>query len=333
VGDDIGEVVRSFEGSAVPVLAADTTGFKGNNLWGHGQVLKALSDRFLEPAREVSSLQVNILGIVPYYDSFWEGTLEGIEALLRGIGLKPNIFYGRGKGLEDFKKIPAAAANLVIGPWVDLAFAEELKSRFGTPVLHFTHPPIGPTETAKFLRLLAEFFELDRSVVDAYLDAEDDRYYYFIKRSLSYTYGCKVLPKEFIVNASASIALATTKYLVNDLGLIPHKIYIPEDVPDQYQESIRLQFQDLEWTGEVPVVFTNDGGFAESEIRAENFINKPMVFGSVFDEGMAIDLSMNFVPISAPLGNFLVFDKNYLGHRGAIDLYSDVYSQVLAVGD
>jgi nitrogenase molybdenum-iron protein beta chain len=333
VGDDIGEVVRSFEGSPVPVLTADTTGFKGNNLWGHSQVLRALADRFLEPAREVSPLQVNILGIVPYYDSFWEGTLEGIETLLRRIGLQPNIFYGRGRSLDDFRKIPAAAANLVIGPWVDLEFAEDLKDRFGTPVLHFSHLPIGPTETAKFVRFLVSFFELDQPAVDGYLTSEDEHYYYFIQRALAYTYGCKVLPKEFIINASASAALAMTKYLVNDLGLIPHKIYIPEDVPDRYQEAVHGYFQDLEWDHEVEVVFTNDGGFAETEIRAENFINKPMIFGSLFEEAMAIDLQMNFVPISAPLGNFLVFDKSYLGYRGALDLYSDVYSQVLAVGD
>ena len=149
IGDDIEEVANTFEDREVPVLHAKLPGFKGGNTYGHTQILKAIIEQYLKPTGKVNPKQVNIWGIVPFYDPFWLGTLEKIEKLLVEIGLEPNIIYGRNKGIKDVDKIPSAGFNILLSPWIDLEIVQELEEKYNTPYLHFPNLPIGPTEDRK----------------------------------------------------------------------------------------------------------------------------------------------------------------------------------------
>lgn len=79
IGDDMEEVASYFSESRVPVLHAEIPGFKGNNLYGHSEILKSIIDQYLEPSSIINKGQVNVWGIVPYYDTMWNGILEEIE--------------------------------------------------------------------------------------------------------------------------------------------------------------------------------------------------------------------------------------------------------------
>jgi len=326
IGDDVEEVVGSFAGSKIPVLFASTVGFKGDNIQGHTLVLKALIDGLLEPPAKRSDRQVNIFGIVPYYDAFWEGTLEALGELLKAVGLEPNILYGLDNGLDKFRKIPEAAFNLVISPWIDVGIAQDLEKRFGTPYLQQTHLPIGPTETTKFLRRLANFAELDRNVVEAVIKREERRYYYYVQKALPWIYRCKALPKEFFLLGGSGTALSVTKFLVNDIGLIPRAVYVTEDVPDEHRERVVELFSDLEAKADFPVIVGSDGGIFEATATTETVQGRPAIFGSVLDEIYAKENLLPFVSISTPLGNNLVGESHYFGYQGGIRLFHEFYS-------
>lgn len=47
VGDDVGSVVGEFQNKGVPIVYADTGGFKGNNFVGHELVTKAIIDQYV----------------------------------------------------------------------------------------------------------------------------------------------------------------------------------------------------------------------------------------------------------------------------------------------
>jgi nitrogenase molybdenum-iron protein beta chain len=329
VGDDIGEVAGSFQGNGVPVLFASLPGFKGNNVWGHGRILEAIVDQYLTPADAIDPLQVNILGIVPYYDSMWVATLERVEKLLLHLGLRPNIIYGRNRGVAAVNKIPAAGFNLVLAPWTDLGIAEKLQDKFGTPYLHYSNVPIGPTETAKFIRTLVDYAGLDKGGAEAYIRDQEDRYYYYLHRSISWIYGCKNYPREFVINSSAAQSVSLTKFLVNDLGMLPKRIYILDDVPEEHQERIRGDLLDIEYDEKdsVEIVFTNDGGLFEVSIRDEDFsIRKICIFGAAWDLLPAKNNKLTFLPVSAPYGDVMVGNKTYFGYDGAISLMTDLYT-------
>lgn len=329
VGDDIEEVAKSFEGSRIPVIYSQLPGFKGNNLWGHSQILQSIIHQYLKPSAHINYRQVNVWGIVPFYDTMWLATLEKLETLLKKLGLKPNIIYGRGNGIEQLNKIPEAEFNLLLSPWIDLDTVQLLQEKFKTPFFHYPDVPIGPGETTKFIRALVEYADLDKENAEEYIKEEEDRYYYYIKRHIKWLYSCKMPPKEFFINSSASVGLSLTRYLVNDLGLLPKKIYIIDDVPKIYQEDVRKYFNDLELLEkDFDVVFTNDGGLMNAEIKDKSFVNPVNILGTTWDELLAKNKQFPFVSVSAPYGDTVIGNKTYFGYDGAISLFADLYTDM-----
>ncbi len=328
VGDDIEEVAESFEGSRIPVISAKLPGFVGNNLFGHSQILKSIINQYLEPTDEVNDKQVNVFGIVPFYDTFWQGTLERLEELLIAIGLEPNIIYGHGHGIENVKKIPSAAFNLVLSPWIDLDIAKLLEQKFKTPFLQFDNVPIGPTETTKFIRRLVEYAGLDQIAAESYIKKSEDRYYYYISRQQPFVYACKYVPKDFYFIGSASAAVSVTRFMVNDVGSVPLKIYITDNVPKERQEDVRKSLYDVELEDkDYEVIFTEDGGLAASDLRKEHE-DRSVVFGSNWDLLTARAIGSAFVPVCAPYGQTLIGSKNYFGYEGGIALFADYYGEI-----
>jgi nitrogenase molybdenum-iron protein beta chain len=185
---------------------------------------------------------------------------------------------------------------------------------------------VGPTETSKFLRRLAEFANLDKAVVEAVIEREEKRYYHYAQKALPWIYRCKALPKEFYLLGGSSTALSITKFLVNDLGLLPRAVYVTEEIPDDHRERVVGLFQDLEAKTDFQVHVGNDGGIFQATASAETVQGRPAIFGSVLDELYAKQNLLPFVAVSTPLGNNLVGDSHYFGYRGATRLFHDFYS-------
>ncbi len=334
IGEDMNEVADEFTTSEKTVIYTALPGFKGNNVWGHGQILSSLIDGYVDEygEREVVRGRVNILGVVPHYDPMWCGTLEKLEALLRQIGLEPNIIYGRNKGLKELKRIPSAEFNLVLAPWTDLDIAKKLKRKFDTPFVHFPCMPIGPSAEAELIRCLTKEAGLDEAKTEAVIKERADRYYYYFDRNLTWIYDMhnqRSQPREFFTNTSASAALSVTKYMVSDLGFSPRKIFIPEDVPAKHQEGVRQLFLDASKgliEGE-DIIFTDDGGLFEQYLKdVDQTVRKSAVFGSIWDDITAKKANMPFVSVGTPYGDVLIGDKNYFGTDGALGLMSDLFN-------
>lgn len=338
--DDIGEIAAELTTEEKSVLHVQLPGFKGNNIWGHTCVLSILIDQYVAKygKMEVKPKTVNVLGIVPHYDPMWAATLEKIESLLRQIGLEPNIIYGRGKGLQEVRQLPCAEFNLVLSPWVDLEIAQKLETRYGTPYLHFPYVPIGPTAEAEFIRSLTDYVKLDSDRSEKVIKSRNDRYNYYFDRNIVWLFdmhNLRSLPREFFINASAAAALSLTRFLAHDLGMSPRKIFIPEDVPSQYQEMVRSQLLEIDKAELDPddIVFTDDGGLFEQYLKdVDQTVRKSVIFGSVWDDLISKKLNMPFVSVSAPYGDVLIGDKTYFGTEGAIGLISDIYNDAAAKG-
>jgi nitrogenase molybdenum-iron protein beta chain len=336
VGDDLEEVANAFQSEEKPIIYTSLPGFKGNSVWGHGEVLASIVDQYMKPAADIDPLQVNIFGIVPYFDPHWSATLDRLEELLIYLGLKPNIIYGRNRGKKNIDKIPAAGFNLVLAPWTDLALAEKLKEKFGTPYLHFDNQPIGPTETAKFIRRICKYANLGELKAETYIKKEEDRYYYYLRRSYPWIYSCKNFPREFVVNASAAAAVSVSRFAVNDLGMIPKRIYVTDGIPEEYQPGVEAMLRDVEYDGDFEVIFTEDGGLFEDSLKYEDLtIRKLCVFGSSWELVPTTKEKLPFVPVTTPLGDFMLGSKTYFGYEGGLtfmaDLYSDAANKVIDV--
>ena len=326
VGDDSGEVVSRFEDAYKPVIYAPTAGFKGNNYKGHEQVVDAIIEQYLKKSDKKQKGLVNIWADVPYQDLFWLGNLRALENLVSELGLTPNTIFGYNRGIENINKIPEAEFNLLVSPWVGLSNVKKMERKFGTPYLHYPTLPIGATETSKFLREVGKFAGVDEAKVEAVIKEHEDYYYYLIGRYADLFLENRVINKQFTVVADAQYSLGITKFLVNDLGLIPAKQFVVDDTPKNYRDQITEEFKKLNFGIEAEVSFETDGYKIHNEIKEHDYHGYPLVLGGYYDKEVTESLKGNFLNISWPVQDKVVFDRSYVGYEGGIRLIEDIYT-------
>ena len=334
VGDDIGSVTGEYQEIGKPIVYAETGGFKSNNYVSHDVVVNAIIDQFVDKFKKDSSVKaglVNVFAAIPYQDPYWNGNLEEIKRILEGIGLEVNILFGlESNGVEEWKTIPNAQFNIVVNAWAGLEIAEHLKDKYGTPYFHFPYLPIGGTETSKFLRGAAEFGHLDKNIVEAFIKKEEEKFYSHIERTadfmLEFRYG---LPRRFYTILDATYSIGFSKFLLNELGIIPAKQFIIDDTPEKYRESITEQFNKISEFRSAEVAFSIDGGAIQEEISKDDRKNRVLILGSGWERDLASNLGADLLIISAPIAYRLVLNCGYAGYNGGLRVIEDIYDRVL----
>ncbi len=326
VGDDTGEVVSRFADSEKPVIYAPTAGFKGNNFKGHEQVVDAIIDQYLKKSDQKEKGLINIWADVPYQDLFWLGNIRQLEKLISELGLTPNTIFGYKRGIKNIDKIPHAEFNLLVSPWVGLSNMKKMERKLGIPYLHYNTLPIGATETSKFLREVGKFAGVDEAKVEAVIKEHEDYYYYLIERYADLFLENRVINKQFTVVADAQYTLGITKFLVNDLGLVPAKQFIVDDTPKNYRDQITEEFKKLNFGIEAEVSFETDGYKIHEEIKNHDYHGYPLVLGGYYEKEVTENLKGNFLNVSWPVQDKVVFDSFYVGYEGGIRLIEDIYT-------
>ena len=326
VGDDVGEVVSEFADADKPVIYASTAGFKGNNYKGHEQVVDAIVNQYLHKSDKHEKGLVNIWADVPYQDLFWHGNIRELEKLVAELGLTPNTIFGYDRGIKNIDKIPEAEFNLLVSPWVGLKNMKTMEKKLGIPYLHYPTLPIGAFETSRFLRAVGEFAHVDDAKVQSVIDEHEKYYYYLIERYADLFLENRVINKQFSVAADAQYALAITKFLANDLGLVPAKQFITDDTPKEHREAISAEFKNLNFGLEAEAVFEADGFKIREAVREHDYHGYPLILGSYYEKELSEELKGNYLNISWPVQDKIVLDNFYAGYAGGIRLIEDIYS-------
>lgn len=326
VGDDTGEVVSGFEDADKPVIYASTAGFKGNNYKGHEQVIDAIIDQYLEKSEDREKGLVNIWADVPYQDLFWLGNIQEIEKLLKSIGLTPNTIFGYEKGIDNINKIPKAEFNLLISPWVSVGNMQKMEKKLGIPYLHYLTLPIGAFETSKFLRVVGEFAGIEEDAIEKIINEKEKYYYYLIERYADMFLELRAMAKQFSIVADAQYTLGITKFLVNDLGLLPAKQFVADDTPKKFREQIQKEFENLNYGIKAEVSFETDGYKIHNEIKDHDYNGYPLILGSYYEKEITEEMFGHYLNISWPVQDKVVLDDFYVGYTGGIRLIEDIYS-------
>ena len=330
VGDDIDQVVSEFEDAVKPVISVPTAGFKGTNIEGHEWVVNGLINQYLVrlPKKEKITGLVNIWASVPSYDPHWLGNLRELENLVRELGLTPNSIFGEFRGIENLNKVPLAEFNLLVSPWVGLDNVKLLETKFGTPYLHYPTLPIGAHETSAFLRAVGNFAGVNQKLTDNLIEKHEKEYYFYLERSVDIFFENRTASKMFSTVTDAANALAFSKFLVNDLGLMPNTQFITEGVPEEHQARIHEYFKDFSYGIEANVVFSTDGYLIHKQIELEEFAGAPLIIGSIFEKNIARELDGNFLCISVPIKEKVILHSTYVGYHGGLKLMEDIFTSV-----
>ena len=336
IGDDIEEVTGNFADADKPVIWAKTPGFKGNNYVGHDWILKSIFQQYLERDEiaadegEKEKGLVNLFVAPPQQDPYWLGNLREIESLLSAIGLKPNTIFGFARGLDNLKKIPQAEFTILISPWAGLDSAKYLERRYSIPLLQYPVLPIGATETTKFLRAVQEFTGVDKNLVEKVITEKEAEFYYYIERFADTLLETRILGKRFTVASDSQYAIAVTKFLVNDMGLFPEKVFITDDAPKSFQQKITDELNNLNYGITTPVQFTTDGHDIHEQIKVADFAGTPLILGSNWEKKLAVELGAHFVNVSYPMLEKLVINDHIAGYSGGLHLLEQIFTAAMS---
>lgn len=334
VGDDISSVTGEFQNQGRPIVYAETGGFKSNNYVSHSIVVNAIIDQYVDKFKNdehVIKGLVNVFATIPYQDPFWNGNLEEIKRILEGIGLKVNILFGQNsEGIDEWKTIPNAEFNIVISAWAGISIVEHLEEKYGTPFLHFPYFPVGALETTQLLRQIADFGKLDKVKLEAFIYKEESKFYEYIERMadfvLEFKYG---LPRKFYTILDASYSIGVSKYLLNELGILPQKQFIVDDTPEKYKTDIIEQFNKISNLRAAEVSFLIDGGAIHQEITLDDNKNRSLIVGSAWEKDLAREKGADLLILNIPVTYRLPLSRGYLGYKGGITFIEDVYDKVL----
>lgn len=337
IGDDVEKVARSFSAKGAPVVGVETSGFKGNNYYGHELVVREIINQFVgDVTPRVREKVVNVFSVVPYQDAFWRADLEEIKRLLEAIGLEVHILFGHGSGgASEWKDIPNAAFNLVLSPWVGLQTAQLLQKKYGTPYLHYPILPVGAKATRKFLRTVGAYAGLPRGQVEAVIQREEKRFYdYFVVLGDFIVDMSNNIPFELYTVADSAYALGTTDYLVNEMGLLPKGIYLMDEPVSSFVPEIRGALKHICGISPELLEIEPDGGVIQEHIRRKiGKSRKAVILGSTWEANLAKENNNLLVRLSLPINDDVIVNRSFVGYNGGLRLTEELYSGIFRKGN
>jgi nitrogenase molybdenum-iron protein beta chain len=335
IGDDVAGVVKTYAKQGKPIVHSEVPGFKGNNLYGHEQVILDIVDQYVGDYPKDAPKQkkrINLFTEVPYYNTFWRGDYAELKRILEGAGYTVNILFGvHAGGVKEWKTIPKAECNVVLSPWVGLRTAERLKEKYGQDYLHYPIIPIGEEATSAFVRTLLNFTgaeKAQRDKAEKFLAEEARIYYYYLEHFAEFFsefwFG---LPSRFAIVSDAAYNLAVTKFLADQMGLIPVKQIITDNTPEKHRGAIAELYKNITDGVSADVDFIEDGYVIEKELEQADFgASTPFIFGTSWETDVAAKRKAALIRISPPVTDRLVVNKGYVGYRGALSLIETIYT-------
>lgn len=328
VGDDIPAMVKEAREQGYPVLYLQAPGFKGDVHKGYEAAVKGIIEHvagFTLTQRRKTAGLVNILGIIPGQDVFWQGDLLVLEDLLGQVGLKANTLFGVGQTVENWAAIPDAELNLVFSPWGRKA-AQYLQDKAGTSYLELSGLPVGFEATYRFLQVLAEFFPIPEHLLQAVYERETKRQDYYLNR-LTDVYFTTGVQREFAVVGESAFVLGVQDFLTNTLGMIPKVLVFTDDLAAEDQRNLIEKANRELAPFATEIVFHEDQQqIFESILRNE----VELILGSSLEKSLSEQQQIPFLPISFPVTDQILLSRSYIGFNGAVTLMEDIIRQIRA---
>ncbi|GHV75482.1 hydrogenase [Spirochaetia bacterium] len=322
IGDDIVSITREYTRRGIPVYPITTPGFAGDSLLGYETAYQTFIDTIVEQGLKREPDLVNIMGIIPYHDPYWQGSLEELTRIFRRLGLRVNTFFTENQGIDTIRRSSAAALNVIINPWLLKGVAEQYEEKFGVPSLRFPGLPIGATETTNLVRMVSDFLSLDTALVEGVIREEEDYVYNFMETIIGL-----LSWKQFAVVGDANTAVGITRFLANDYSFTP-VVTIVTDNPfrEADRQRIKERLTTLEYARPPDVFFEADHYNIMQKLR--EYDNITLLVGSSLEQEIALERNIQCHVMSFPVTDRLVLNRTYIGYRGVLTLVEDLYNNL-----
>ncbi|HEX2946986.1 MAG TPA: nitrogenase component 1 [Clostridia bacterium] len=338
IGDDLEAVTSDFSDCGKTLIAVHTPSFRGNSYTGYELVMEALIQKYITKQDVKDPKAVNILGIVPAQDVFWEGNLRELKRLLQKLGLTVNTFFGEGETLKDIGNAGKAALNIVVSDIHGVQAAEAFEEFHAIPFIT-TGFPIGTAATEVFLRAVSEALGIDDSLTGVVIKEEKAIYYDYLER-LADLYNDIDMQRYAVVVGDSSYVPAITRFLSDELGWLPELAVITDFLDDKQKNILSRRFENFESGLKPSVRFDTDASSVRKYIaeiwprnrndRYYDSFSPTVVLGSVFERDLAVEFGFPLLTVSYPVTNRVVLDRAYAGVKGALSIVEDLFSILVA---
>jgi len=340
IGDDVETALREFreqDPSRPPLIHASGAGFKGNAYFGYDSVLQSLFRNYLKPTKVKKKGKVNIWGLPPALDVFWEGNLVELRRSLEGIGLSVNSFFTKSDTLENIQACAEAELNIVVSPVNGIEAAKVFKEVHGVDFAVYDLP-IGAKATEDFIRSVANRLNLNKEKVNDFIKTEKNLYYHYFSR-ISDSYCDLDLQRYAVIVADTTYAISLAGFAQHELGWVPKLVAVTDVVPDEQKPVILERFAKAVSAAEKIVAFETDTSQIITRLYERwprpdgNKYYRPFspafVIGSRLDKDFADSIGALHLSVSYPISNRVVLARCYAGYRGGLLLIEDILSVVL----
>ncbi|MDR2797127.1 MAG: hypothetical protein LBB80_02185 [Treponema sp.] len=340
IGDDVQAVVQEIQGEHkhpdAELVFARTGGFKGNSYYGYDLVMSAIVSQYVRKPVETKKGRVNVLGIVPYMDSFWRGNLEGVRRTLELLDLEVNTFFTVDDSLESLRDSGSAELTIVVSDLYGIETAKCYQERFGIPYISLSLP-IGAVASARLLRETRAALNLEVDV-EAIIERENRKFYRYLEPLVDLYFDAD-LQRYAVVIADVNYAVGVTRFLYDDLGWIPVLTQFTDMLNKEQQTAFAEKL--ISPTGQKPLtVFDTNASEAgryllglypkrETDLYVDS-LSPAFVVGSSLERDLALKIGAPHLSVSFPVANRAVLNRGYTGFSGGLTLAEDLLSAAVA---
>ena len=328
VGDDVPAMAKEGREQGFPVIYANTPGFRGSVHTGYELAVRALLEQLPllpGPVLAPQADRVNIWGIIPQQDVFWQGHLLQLEAILAELGLVANRLLGEEQGIEAWRRAPQASLNLVVSPW-GRAAAHALREKYDTPVLEISGIPVGPKATGQLLEQLTQVLELDPELLDAVRKKHEAQFVRTLQGLVTH-YFAAGLQRSFAIVGDFNLVYGVTEFLTGTLGLVPRLAVITDPLPEDQRAEIAAPLQQLLDPFAGTLAFLEDASAINALLKSTPV---ELIIGSTLEREVAGVLNVPLLSIHFPVADRLILHRGYAGLDGGLALLEDLGSAILA---
>ena len=328
VGDDVDAMTREIVEQGEPVVDTLVAGFNGGTHYGYEHVLADIFKSIYDVKKAETNKQddlVNIFGIVPAKDPFWQGNIDETKRILMGFGLKVNVIFGVEGGVDDLVNAKNAAASIVFSRW-GLLPASYLKENYDIPIISLPFLPTGHDSLINLKDALNDVISLDEAKEDAFISSEavyESRLFH----RLGDLKAKGTFSKDAVIVADEETATRIATYFVGNFGMEINAIVITDAT---------LKDTEHDWdAGDVLSNLSENIYYTTDQKEIDDIINSAspeVIFASSLEKRIAAKLNIPLVEISYPVFDKLILNKASAGTKG-IATFIEEYTSIVQAFD
>ncbi|MDC7278474.1 nitrogenase molybdenum-iron protein [Butyrivibrio fibrisolvens] len=324
VGDDVDAMTREIVEQGEPVVDTLIAGFNGSAYYGYEHVLADIFKSVYELKKnegEKNPRLVNIFGIIPQKDPYWQGNLEEITRILNGVGLETNIFFGADGGTEDIENARNAALSITFGRWGELP-AKVLNEKFEIPVIQRAALPINADDERALIEGIEEYITIDQETKEHFLEKE---------QKYELNYWSRVRDEIIENDLGRTVAIVGEEEHVIRLGKLVQEVFGAEVVAAVLTDALKKDEEHTLDNEEVlnsiakNIYKTSDQKDINDIIRQSK---AELVIGSSLEQHVADKHGIPLVEASYPVYHKTILNHSSIGVRGIVGVIAEYITAV-----